>query len=85
MLRVKAPSGITHGGVWTYGEWVGKTLCGLEFVATRNQWQRKTPEGLLRLQDTPYGGHHRSRGLILLEKPIPIDCMTCIVREARAP
>lgn len=83
MLRVSAASGVTHGGMWTYGEWVGKTACGLEFIAARNQWQRKTPEGLLRLRDGPLGGHRR--GLVLLEKSVPVDCMTCIVKEARTP
>lgn len=83
MLRISASSGVTHGGVWTYGKLVGRTACGLEFIAARNQWQRRTPEGLLRLQDVPLGGHRR--GLILLEKPTLVDCMTCIVREARAP
>jgi hypothetical protein len=82
VLRVSAPSGITHGGAWTYGEWVGRTACGLEFIAARNQWQRRTPEGLLRLQDGPMGGHRR--GLILLETPVLVDCMSCLVRAARA-
>lgn len=83
MLRVSEANGVTHGGAWTYGEWVGRAVCGFEFVAAKNQWQRKTPEGLLRLQDGPLGGYRR--GLVLLEANVPVDCMTCLVRAAFSP
>ncbi len=85
MLRVSEPGGIIHEGTWVYDERVGRTACGLKFVATEGFLRLKfvAARGFLRLQDDPPGGH--PRGLILLEAPILVDCMTCIVHAALSP
>lgn len=76
MLRLKDIGGVTHNGTWTFGEWIGRTVCGFEFATPKNQWQRYTLEGLLIAKQTPYGG---LRMMIVLKEHASVDCMSCLV------
>lgn len=79
MLRLRDSAGVTHAATWTFYEWIGRT-CGYTFATPRNQWQRRTSEGLLITNQAPYG----SIKMIVLEESTHADCMTCIVTEARS-
>lgn len=81
MLRLRDAAGIIHIATWTYGVWIGRTRCGYTFSTPKNQWQRRTPEGLLIACGDWFGG---PRKMTVLEEPAHPDCMTCIVTEARA-
>ena len=56
MFRVarELATDVVHAANWTFGEWIGKTLCGYEFATPKNQWQRyarrRPPDRRIRLR-----------------------------------
>ena len=79
-VRAEA-GGMVHSANWTYGEWIGRTACGYEFATPKNQWQRFAPDGRLIAKRTLTGVGPRE--MIMLEGREDVNCMSCLVREAR--